>query len=56
MGVPPNGSFLRENLTKEDDLGIPLFQEIPIYQGDMSECMTHDTSVKIYVGLCSIKD
>ena len=31
MGVPQNKAFRRENLTKMNDFGVPLFQETPIY-------------------------
>ena len=38
MGVPPNGGFIRENLIKMDDLGVPPFQEIPIFTYSALRC------------------
>ena len=31
IGIPENGWFIVENPNKMDDLGVPLFLEIPIY-------------------------
>ena len=34
IGVPQNGWFITENPIKMDDLGIPLFLETPMSNGD----------------------
>ena len=54
IGVPSNEWFVRENPSRIDDLGVPLFSETPIYVrravvGSISISSPHDFSVYIYI-------
>ena len=51
IGVPQNGWFIRENLIKMDDLGVPLFLETPMSEHIMGSC--HDN---VAVGKSSLID